>query len=67
MRFIALNARAKAVAALSHPNILAIYDFGTEQGVSDAVMELLEGETIARLFPTAWGLGCDARLRLGMA
>src|SRR5947207_10309295 len=37
---------AKAVAALSHPNILTIYDVGTEQGVSFAVMELLEGETL---------------------
>jgi len=41
---------ARAVAALSHPNILAIHDFGTEHGVSYAVMELLEGETLgARL------------------
>src|SRR5262245_43383325 len=37
---------ARAVAALSHPNILAIYDFGTEGGVSYAVTELLEGETL---------------------
>jgi len=37
---------ARAVAALSHPNILAIHDFGTEHGVSYAVMELLEGETL---------------------
>lgn len=37
---------AKAVAALSHPNILSIFDFGTEDGVSYAVMELLEGETL---------------------
>jgi len=40
---------AKVVAALSHPNILAIHDFGdfeTEQGPSYAVMELLEGETL---------------------
>src|SRR5512132_2536960 len=37
---------AKAVAALSHPNILAIHDFGTQDGVSYAVMELLEGETL---------------------
>jgi serine/threonine protein kinase len=42
---IRFEREAKAVAALSHPNILAIYDFGTEQGVSYAVMELLEGET----------------------
>src|SRR5215813_8072377 len=37
---------AKAVAALSHPNILSIHDFGTEQGVCYAVMELLKGETL---------------------
>jgi serine/threonine-protein kinase len=37
---------AKAVAALSHPNILAIHDFGREQGISYAVTELLEGETV---------------------
>jgi serine/threonine protein kinase/tetratricopeptide (TPR) repeat protein len=37
---------AKAVAALSHPNILAIFDFGTHDGVSYAVTELLKGETL---------------------
>jgi Tol biopolymer transport system component/tRNA A-37 threonylcarbamoyl transferase component Bud32 len=38
---------AQAVAALSHPNILAIHDLGTEQGITFAVMELLEGRTLA--------------------
>jgi serine/threonine protein kinase/tetratricopeptide (TPR) repeat protein len=37
---------AKAVAALSHPNILAIHDLGTHDGVAYAVMELLDGETL---------------------
>src|ERR1700687_2030978 len=37
---------AKAVAALSHPNILAIFDFGNQDGIAYAVMELLEGETV---------------------
>ena len=37
---------AKAVAALSHPNILSIFDFGTHEGTAYAVMELLEGETL---------------------
>jgi serine/threonine protein kinase/tetratricopeptide (TPR) repeat protein len=36
----------QSVAALSHPNILAIHDVGSENGVSFAVMELLEGETL---------------------
>jgi serine/threonine protein kinase len=37
---------AKAVAALSHPNILAIYDIGTAKGASFAVTELLRGKTL---------------------
>ena len=37
---------AKAVAALSHPNILALFDVGKESSVSFVVMELLEGETL---------------------
>src|SRR5450830_2087646 len=41
-----LEREARAVAQLSHPNILAIYDFGREGEVAYAVMELLEGETL---------------------
>jgi len=37
---------ARAVAAVSHPNILAIHDFGEEGGFFYAVTELLEGETL---------------------
>ncbi len=37
---------AKAVAALTHPNILAIHDVGVEHGVAFAVVELLQGETL---------------------
>jgi serine/threonine protein kinase len=46
---------AKAVAALSHPNILAIHDFGQApsavpgQPVMYAVMELLEGQTLRQV------------------
>src|SRR5438046_5538232 len=36
----------RAVAALSHPNILTIYDIGTDQGVTFAVIELLVGHTL---------------------
>ena len=39
---------ARAMAALSHPNILAIHDFGEEEGIAYSVTELLEGETLVR-------------------
>ena len=34
------------MAALSHPNILSIFDFGQHDGTAYAVTELLEGETL---------------------
>jgi eukaryotic-like serine/threonine-protein kinase len=37
---------AQAAAALNHPNILAVYQMGTYQGVPYLVSELLEGETL---------------------
>jgi serine/threonine protein kinase/tetratricopeptide (TPR) repeat protein len=37
---------ARAVAALSHPGILAIHEFAIVNGLSFAVMELIEGETL---------------------
>src|SRR5262249_11985708 len=37
---------AKAVAALAHPNIVALYAYATEQNHPFVVMELLEGETL---------------------
>ena len=37
---------ARAVAALNHPNILALYDVGREGSRVYAVTELLEGETL---------------------
>jgi Tol biopolymer transport system component len=41
---------ARATGALNHPNIVNVFDIGTESGVTYVVMELLEGETLrARL------------------
>jgi serine/threonine protein kinase/Tol biopolymer transport system component len=37
---------AKIIAALSHPNILPIFDIGTHDGAPYLVTELLEGETL---------------------
>ena len=37
---------AQALAALSHPNLVVIFDVGTDHGIGFAVMELLTGETL---------------------
>lgn len=63
---------AKAVAALSHPNVLAIYDFGCINATPFAVMELLDGETLrTRLargaIPTAKTIAWVSRIAEGAA
>ena len=63
---------AKAVAALSHENILAIHDFGTQEGTAYAVMELLEGETLrAKLdagpIPLRQALGYGLQIARGLS
>jgi tRNA A-37 threonylcarbamoyl transferase component Bud32 len=48
---------ARAIAALRHPNILTIYDYGEEHGIAYIVMELVAGGTLkARLTgqPMEW-------------
>src|SRR5688500_10115578 len=59
MRF---EREAKAVAALTHPNILAIHDYGSEDGAAYSVTELLEGETLRRRIsegPIQWRKAAD--------
>ncbi len=67
---------AKAVAALSHPNILEIFDFDTEGDVTYAVTELLEGETLrehlqkshgAMRWTRVWEIGSAVANGLGAA
>jgi serine/threonine protein kinase len=40
---------ARAVAALNHPNIVAVYDFGVEASKQYIVSELVEGESLRSL------------------
>jgi eukaryotic-like serine/threonine-protein kinase len=63
---------AKAVAALSHPNILAIHDFGRHDGRAFAVMELLEGESLrerltAGALPLRKAIETGAHIARGLA
>jgi serine/threonine protein kinase len=64
----------RAVAALSHPNIVALYDVGHEGGHAFAVMELLQGESLrTRLargplpIPEAFRVARDVARGLGAA
>ncbi len=41
-----LEREARALAALSHPSILSVFELGQEDGAIYVVMELLEGETL---------------------
>ncbi len=45
-RLARFETETKAVAALSHPSLLAIHDIGTEDGITFAVTELIEGRTL---------------------
>jgi serine/threonine protein kinase/Tol biopolymer transport system component len=40
---------AKAIAALNHPNIVSIFDFGAVDGVDYMVSELIDGESLRSL------------------
>jgi eukaryotic-like serine/threonine-protein kinase len=54
MRF---EREAKAVAALTHPNILAIHDYGSTAEAAYSVTELLEGQTLRQRIiegPVPW-------------
>src|SRR5262245_62080146 len=40
---------ARSAGAVNHPNVLAIFDVGSAEGVPYLVSELLEGDTLRRL------------------
>lgn len=40
---------ARAASALNHPNIVTVHDFGTENGLSYIVTELVEGESLRKI------------------
>ena len=45
-RRLRFEREARSVAALNHPNIVALYDIGTQDGVAYMVTELVEGESL---------------------
>ncbi|NOT45580.1 MAG: protein kinase, partial [Acidobacteria bacterium] len=55
---------ARAVASLSHPNIVTIHDIGYDEGRPFIAMELLEGESLAELIRRKPPLSTAEKLRL---
>ena len=58
---------ARAVAALAHPNILDVHDFGSESGTAYMVTELLEGESLRQRLagvPLPWRTAVEIGLAI---
>ncbi len=53
---------ARAVAALNHPNIVAIYDVGEENGVLFLVTELVEGRNLSGPMPLEAVVKCAGQI-----
>ncbi len=51
-RLARFEREAKAIAALSHPNVVAVFDTGVHQGQAYVVMELLAGQTLRERLAT---------------
>jgi serine/threonine protein kinase len=47
---------ARALAALSHPAVVSVFDVGEEEGEPWLVMELVEGETLAERIERSGGI-----------
>lgn len=59
---------AKAVAALNHPNIVALHDIGEAGGVVFTVSELIDGETLrGQSFPLRKAMDIAAQVADGLA
>ncbi len=56
----------RALAALSHPGVVAIYDLGEEEGRTYFVMELVRGGTFDRLGPFESGVEGLTALEAGL-
>ena len=56
---------AKAASALNHPNIVTIYEIGSEAGIDFIAMEYIAGRTLDRMIPRQ-GMPPEEVLRCGV-
>jgi len=60
------RAEARAVAALNHPNILRVYDWGEEGGEPYLVLEYLAGGSLRQIYDTGTLLTPEQAVRIGI-
>jgi len=60
------RAEARAVAALNHPNILQVYDWGEQDGEPYLVLEYLAGGSLRQIFDTGALLTPEQAVRTGI-
>lgn len=57
---------ARAAARLSHPNVVAIYDTGADEGQEFIVMELVDGTSLRELLAQRGHLEVDETITIGV-
>ena len=60
------RAEARAVAALNHPNILRVYDWGEQDGEPYLVLEYLAGGSLRQIYDTGALLTPEQAVRIGI-
>ncbi len=60
------RAEAQAVAALNHPNILQVYDWGEEDGEPYLVLEYLAGGSLRQVYDTGALLTPEQAVQIGV-
>jgi predicted Ser/Thr protein kinase len=58
---------AKAAAGLNHPNVVSVYDTGSEEGIHWIVMEHVEGDTLEEVLREGGGLAIRRALEIADA
>ena len=58
------RAEAQSAASLTHPNIVSVYDVGTEGNINYIVMELLENKTLKDYIDEHGALSSEITLKI---